>query len=73
MKLPAALVMAVLVWSSSKYLPPYFLEMRKMDMVEQRFQLEVARQVVLLKEIRTQLQAKTQASAQQPDIEQRFY
>lgn len=73
MKFPVAFVVAVLIWCSSKYIPPYFLELRKMQIMEERFQLDSAKQVALLRQIRMQLQANTRTTADEPATEQRFY
>ena len=73
MKFPVAIVVAVLVWSTAKYIPPYFLELRKMDLMEDRIHADSARQVALLRQIRMELQARNAAQAGEPGIEKRFY
>ncbi|MHA3771393.1 hypothetical protein ACXR0O_07640 [Verrucomicrobiota bacterium sgz303538] len=74
MKLPVAIVLAVLVWSSARYLPPYFLELQKMTLVEQRMQMEAARQVAILKELRAHAQSQTKMSSETAAEQQnRFY
>lgn len=74
MKFPIALVTAVLVWSSARYLPPYFLELRKMDLVEQRMQMDAARQLAVMKELRAHLQSQTKTSSESAAQQQkRFY
>jgi hypothetical protein len=73
MNLPAAFVIAVLAWSSCKYLPTYFVEMRKIDLLEERMQLDAARQLTMLKELRTQLQSQTKASVDAGSVQKRFY
>ena len=70
MKFPVAIVAAVLVWSSARYLPPYFLELRKMDIIEQRVQLEAAKQVAVIRELRAQMQP---SPASESDPNKRFY
>lgn len=74
MKFPVAIVAAVLVWSSARYLPPYFLELRKMEIVEQRMQADAARQLAIMKELRAHLQSQTKTSSESAAQEQkRFY
>lgn len=74
MKLPVALVTAMLVWSSARYLPPYFLELRKLDIAEQRMELDAARQVAVMKELRAHLQSQTKTSGNTSlPQEKRFY
>ncbi len=73
MKLPVALVAAMLVWSSARYLPPYFLELRKLDMAEQRMELEAARQVAVMKELRAHLQSQTKAEPETAPKVKKFY
>ena len=74
MKMPAAIVIAVLVWSSAKYLPTYFVEMRKVDLLEERMQLDAAKQLAQLNELRSSLQSQTKTTAQTPAaVDKRFY
>lgn len=74
MKFPIALLAAVLVWSSARYLPPYFLELRKMDMAEQRMQMDAARQLAVMKELRAHMQSQTKTSSESTAQQQkRFY
>jgi hypothetical protein len=73
MKLPIAVVTAVLIWSSSKYLPTYFIEMRKMDMLEQKIQFDAARQLAVLKQVKAQNEAQARAAGESAALEKRFY
>ena len=59
MKIPAAIVVAVLVWSSARYLPPYFLELRKLDLEESKVEVQNAKQLAMLRV----LEANNAASA----------
>lgn len=40
MNLPAAIAFSVLIWSSAKYIPPYYLEMRRMDVEQEKIVVE---------------------------------
>lgn len=74
MKFPVALLAAVLVWSSARYLPPYLLEIRKMELVEQRMQMDAARQLAVMKELRAHLQSQTKTTSESATQQQkRFY
>ena len=73
MKFPIALLAAVLVWSSARYLPPYFLELRKLDITEQRMQVDAARQMAVMKELRAHMQSQTKASGNPASEQKRFY
>ncbi len=64
MQYPAALVVAVLVWSTARYLPPYFLELRKLDIEESKVEVENAKHLTMLRVMRastTAAASKTQA------------
>lgn len=75
MKYPAALVIAVLVWSTARYLPPYFLELRRLDLEESKVQVQNARHLAMLRVLRASISnntPNTQAPAGDPSPE-RFY
>jgi len=73
MRLPAALVISVLIWSSARYLPPYFLEMHKMDMEEERAVTDVHTQTsALLRKMHLKL-PQTEAAKPAPEPAKRFY
>ncbi len=63
MKVPAALVFAVLTWSAARYLPPYYLEMRKLDLEEEKVDFVKTRADVLFKASLARQQAVKEASA----------
>jgi hypothetical protein len=75
MKYPAALVVAVLVWSTARYLPPYYLELRKLDLEESKVEVENAKSLAILRVMNGNAApntAKTQAPTGETAPE-RFY
>ncbi len=62
MRLPTALVLAVLIWSAARYMPPYFLEMQKMDLEESKVALRNS-QVNALMHVQTQAPPKSPSSS----------
>jgi hypothetical protein len=75
MKYPAALVFAVLVWSTARYLPPYFLESRKLDLEESKVEVQNAKHLTMLRVLRATTSSrapKAQASEGEASSE-RFY
>lgn len=71
MKIPAAIVVAVLIWSSARYLPPYYLEMRRLDLEEDKVGLVKTKAAMLLKGAQAREQA-AKAKAGPADVA-RFY
>jgi hypothetical protein len=71
MKFPAAIVTAVLIWSTARYLPPYYLEMRKMDLEEEKVDLVKTRAHMLLKASQAREEA-ARTAAESPGVA-RFY
>ena len=75
MKIPAAIVVAVLVWSSARYLPPYYLELRKLDLEESKVEVQNAKQLAMLRVLEANhaaWAAKTQGRAESTPND-RFY
>ena len=71
MKFSAAIVLSVLIWSAARYLPPYYLEMRRLDLEEEKVDLVKTRAAVLLKASQAREQA-AKAKADPADTVQ-FY
>jgi len=66
MRLPAALVISVLIWSAARYLPPYYLELHKMDVEEEKVAVEHSKANALLRQMRLQIaQSRTAKPAVQ--------
>ena len=75
MKYPAALVVAVLVWSTARYLPPYYLEQRKLDLEESKVEVQNAKQMAMLRVMRASM-SENGPKVKQPageDSSERFY
>jgi hypothetical protein len=70
MRLPAAIVTAVLVWSAARYLPPYFLELRKMDLEEEKVALQSTKANQILREMRLQMRPAVEPSKAKPARQQ---
>jgi hypothetical protein len=68
MRLPAAIVTAVLIWSAARYLPPYFLELRKMDAEDEKVALQSSKASEILREMR--LQARPAVEHTKPKVVQ---
>ena len=64
MRISTALVAAVLIWSSARYLPPYFLALHKIDQEDERLTLQQLQTNAVLHEAR--LQARPQATTPAP-------
>ena len=75
MKIPAAIVVAVLVWSSARYLPPYFLELRKLDLEESKVEVQNAKQLAMLRVLRANSAASAEKTQGHPEStpNDRFY
>ncbi|RYD60500.1 MAG: hypothetical protein EOP84_36905 [Verrucomicrobiaceae bacterium] len=75
MKIPAAIVVAVLVWSSARYLPPYFLELRKLDLEESKVEVQNAKQLAMLRVLRANSAALAEKTQGHPESSpnDRFY
>ena len=71
MRLPAALVTSVLIWSAARYLPPYFLEMHRMDVEEERTADVHTEASALLRKMHLKLPPKETKPA--TDQQQRLY
>ena len=66
MRLPSAIVVAVLIWSAARYLPPYYLELHKMDLEEEKFATQKTHADALLREMRLQTRATAEPSKAKP-------
>jgi hypothetical protein len=67
MKYPAALVVAVLIWSSARYLPPYYVELRKLDLEEAKVEVQNARQLAMLRVLEANNAASTAKTQAPPE------
>jgi hypothetical protein len=54
MRISAAFVTAVLIWSAARYLPPYYLELHKMDLEEEKTVVQQKTANAMLREMRLQ-------------------
>jgi hypothetical protein len=72
MRLPAAIVAAVLIWSAARYLPPYYLEVRKMDLEEEKLVVAQSHANAMLKQMRLQ-QTKADAPKFPPSHESHLF
>lgn len=73
MTLPVAIVTAVLVWSSARYLPPYYLEIRKIELEQQKMEFESAKQVAMIRELRAHFPVPKANTAEDIPQADRFY
>ncbi len=73
MRLPAALVISVLIWSTARYLPPYFVELHKIDIQEEKLTLENTHAKAMLKQMQLEHSARTQMEKPVAQREQPFY
>ncbi len=71
MRLPAAIVTAVLIWSAARYLPPYYLEVRKMDLEEEKMVAAQSHTSAMLKQMRLQ-QTRAEAPAPKAHTHQEY-
>jgi hypothetical protein len=66
MRLPAALVISVLIWSTARYLPPYFVELHKIDIQEEKLALETSHAKAMLKQMQLHLDHAARAHIEKP-------
>jgi hypothetical protein len=73
MRIPAALVISVLIWSAARYLPPYYIQLHKMDIEAEKTAIEHTQASVMLKQMRLQMaQAKAKPGAIQHEEHQLY-
>ncbi len=75
MRMSSALVLAVLIWSSARYLPSYFLAIQRMDVEEEKMAIEHTHSTAMLHQMRLQQTQAHPAPAKGPDgqAQTKFY